>query len=108
MFANIVQQRPARIAFQVCRHTLLVTWSIDFVCCLSVQPNAAAALIGITLAAERGMVQLVEWSVLDVQTAFQITCAESFLTLFSDGFLTAIFLLCVIESGADIKLAIRS
>lgn len=108
MLADIIEQHSACVALKMCYDTLLVARSIDFACGLSVQPDAAFALIGITVATQLCVVEPIELWIFDVQSRLQVTYAETFLAYFAYGRLATVCLLCLIESGTDMELAVGS
>ena len=108
MLADIIEQHTACVALKMCYDTLLVARSIDFACGLSVQPDAAFALICITVATQLCMVAPIELRIFDIQSRLQVTYAETILAYFAYGHLAAVCLLCMIESGTDIELAVGS
>ena len=108
MPADIVQQKSACITLKMGYNTLLVARSVHFTSRFSVQPDTTFALIGVTVAAQLSVVEPIELRIFDVQSRLQVTYAETFLAYFAYGRLAAVCLLCMIESGTDIELAVGS
>ena len=72
-FADVVQEVAGSVAFKVCHHALLVRGCIVVPSQLSVKPDAAAALVGVAVAAQGRVVNLEQLRVGDVQTTFQVS-----------------------------------
>ena len=92
MLANVMQQLPTGITFQMSHHTLLMAWRIDFQSSLSIKPHTTLTLPGIAVAADWSVVKLIELLILDVKPIFQI--ADIFCLVF------------IIEGWTDIELSV--
>ena len=82
------------VALKVGCHALLAAGRVDLESGLAVEPDAAAALPGIALAAYRGMVETVELLVLDVNAAVKVA--------------HGVALIFIVERRACVELAVRS
>ena len=72
-FTDVVQEVVGGIALDVCHHALLVRGGVEVPSQLAVEPEAAAALVGVAIAAQGRMVEFQELRIRNVQTVFQVT-----------------------------------
>jgi len=71
-FANFVQEVSGSVAFDVRHHALLVRGRVVVPGQLAVEPDAAAALIGVAVATQGCMVELEQLWVGDVKSFLQV------------------------------------
>ena len=72
-FADVIQEVAGSVALNVRHHALLVRGCVEIPCQLAVEPEATAALVGIAVAAQGGMIELEQLRIGNVQAVFQIT-----------------------------------
>ena len=71
-FADFVQQVATSVTFNMRHHALLVRGRVVVPCQLAVEPDAAAALISVAVAAQGCVVELEQLRIGDVQTLLQV------------------------------------
>ena len=71
-FSDVVQKVAGSVALDVCHHALLVRGCVVVPSQAAVEPDAAAALVGIAVAAQGCMVDLEQLRIGDIQTFLQV------------------------------------
>ena len=84
-----------------------MTWHIDFISHLSIQPYTTFALISITNTAERSVIKFVQLRIFYVKSFFKIPDAISFITLFTKRYFFSTTLSIMIECRTNIEFPIR-
>lgn len=72
-FTDVVQEASGSVSLNVRHYALLVRGCVEVPSQLAVEPEATAALVGITVAAQRRMIELEQLRIKNAQTVFQIT-----------------------------------